>query len=128
MLATSEQWEPDFATADEAIGYGRTQAMEAVDRNVPWQIFVKLPLPGAPLGNGVIPGNTVVPPLTASSEEMAIARCRDLVHAGYGPDMLHVIGPNDIYWDSEEIRGRLNPGGSFPRQVNVEAPKPKKRS
>jgi hypothetical protein len=119
MLATSEQWEPDFAMANEAIEYGKTQAMEAVNRNVPWKIFfVKPPLPG-------IPPDTVMPPLSVSTEEMAIARCRDFIHAGYNADSLQITGPNNIRWDGDEIRRRL--GGGFPRQVRTVGSKPKKQ-
>lgn len=123
---TSENWTPDFATAEEAVDYGRKQAMAAVDRNMPWTIFVKLPLPSAPLGEAGIPGNTVIPPLSASSAESALARCRDLIDAGFGPESLDVTGPNDVHWDEWEIKSLLSSG--FPRQVNVETPKPKKRS
>jgi hypothetical protein len=34
MIFTSEDFSPDFATENEAIDYGRKQAMEAVERNL----------------------------------------------------------------------------------------------
>lgn len=107
MMVTSEELKPDFATLEEAVAHGKKLAKEAIERSLTWTIYIKLPLPSEPFGNKTPPGNTLVPPLTASTEQGALAKCREQIRAGYRFDSLHVEGPNDIQWDGYEIQRRL---------------------
>lgn len=75
---------------------------------MPWKIsIVRLPLPNAPLAELMAKEPKETAKRECATEAEALIHCRELVKAGYGVD---VTGPNDVYWDKEEVLRRLNSG------------------